>query len=77
MSDLEKIFALNKQGKMKCPFRAGIRFEYQYIGPNTASGKQKSENYIEIAQHSVFEDCFKEECPFYNYNGLCERIGDY
>lgn len=58
---------------MKCPFRVGVKFDYELVGP----GKQKtSDNYIEIAQHATYEDCYEGECPYYNYAGSCERIED-
>lgn len=63
---------------MKCPFRVGISFEYNYIGKNTKEDKADSSKYIEVAQHSVFEDCYEDECPYYlSYNGSCERIAEY
>lgn len=61
---------------MKCPFRVGIQFEYAYIGADTVGERQKSDNYIEARQHSVYEDCYRDECPYYNYAGGCDRIGD-
>lgn len=57
---------------MKCPFRCGIRFDYEVVGVNSKSVKT-SDDYIETAQHAVFEDCYEDECPFYNYSG-CSRI---
>ncbi len=44
---------------MKCPFRVGVKYEYQYIGKNTAEDRANSENYIEVAQHALFEECDK------------------
>lgn len=61
---------------MICPFRVGLKYEYQYIGKNTAEDRANSEKYIEVAQHAFFEECDKEDCPFYNYAGSCDRIGD-
>lgn len=61
---------------MKCPFRAGIQFEYAYIGGNSKEEKQKSDNYVETSQHCVYEECYGGECPYYNYAGGCDRIGD-
>ena len=61
---------------MKCPFRVGVAFEYNYIGKNIREDMTDSNKYIEAAQHSVFEDCYKDECPYYNYNGSCERINN-
>lgn len=61
---------------MICPFRVGLKFEYQYIGTNSIEDRANSEKYIEVAQHALFEECDKEDCPFYNYAGGCDRIGD-
>jgi hypothetical protein len=60
---------------MKCPFRVGAFFEYQFIGnPSSKEDKQNSDKYIEIAQHALFEECEEEDCPYYDYNGACGRI---
>ena len=62
---------------MKCPFRVGVAFEYNYIGKNIREDMTDSNKYIEAAQHSVFEDCYKDECPYYvSFSGTCERIED-
>ena len=61
---------------MICPFRVGIKYEYTYIDPDNQEGRQKSENYIEVAQHALFEKCNEGECPYYNYAGFCNRTGD-
>ena len=61
---------------MKCPFRVSIQFEYSYVGPNTTEGKHKPDNYVEASQHSVYEDCYMDECPYYNYIRGCDRIGE-
>lgn len=61
---------------MICPFRVGLKFEYQYIGTNSIEDRANSENYIKIAQHALFEECSKEDCPFYNYAGGCDRVGE-
>ena len=61
---------------MVCPFRVGVAFEYNYIGKNTKEDKADSNKYIEVAQHSVFEECYGENCPYYDYNTTCERIND-
>ena len=60
---------------MICPFRVGVKYEYQYIGANTKEERQKHENYITVAEHALFERCEEEECPWYSYNS-CDRIGD-
>ena len=61
---------------MKCPFRVGAFFEYKFIGdPRDKDDKQNSDKYIEVAQHSLFEECEEEDCPYYDYHGACGRIG--
>ena len=58
---------------MVCPFRVGVKFEHAYIGEDTPEERRKSDNYIEIAQHAVFEPCEEDECPYYIYAG-CQRV---
>lgn len=61
---------------MICPFRVGVKYEYQYIGTSSIEDRVSSDKYIQVAQHALFEECDKEDCPFYNYAGGCDRIGD-
>lgn len=59
---------------MVCPFKCGVSLQYTYIGKdNSPEERSKADNYIEIAQHAFFEKCDGQECPYYNYNGLCDR----
>ena len=66
---------------MICPFRVGIKFEYEYIGEN-ADDSNKREMYLESSQHAYYEECEKEECPYYEEDyisssgGKCNRIGE-
>lgn len=61
---------------MICPFRVGVKFEHAYIGKDTEEDRQKPDNYIEVAQHAVFEPCEKDECPYYLYTIGCQRVND-
>lgn len=59
---------------MICPFRCGVKHEYQYIGDNSKASKQNSDNYLELAQHCIFEECEENECPYYNSVLGCSRV---
>lgn len=47
-----------------------------YIGKDTAEDRQNSENYIEVAQHALFEKCDEDECPYYIYLAGCQRVNE-
>lgn len=50
--------------QMKCPFRK-FSLEYQHFGSQ------------EFNHHEEFEECYKDDCPFYVKTGerdLCKRV---
>ena len=58
---------------MICPFRIDVEFEYMGL----STGKKDEEpSYLEKAQRQVYSPCMEDECPFYNYDGLCTRVGE-
>ena len=59
---------------MICPFRYEVKHEYQYIGDNSKASKQNPDNYLELAQHCIFEECEENECPYYNSVLGCSRV---
>lgn len=60
---------------MVCPFRVGVRFEHLYIG-DSDEDRHNPDNYIEIAQHAVFENCVEHECPYYISTLGCQRVNE-
>lgn len=56
---------------MKCPFRVGAEFVYTEIIDD--KGRP---DYLQKEQRAVYPDCYEHDCPFYNYAGGCDRIGD-
>lgn len=58
---------------MICPFRLDVEFEYMKL----STGKKDEEpSYLEKAQRQRYPKCMEEECPFYNYDRSCMRIGE-
>ncbi len=55
---------------MVCPFRVGAKFEYALIGEDTSN----PDSYVQVAQTAVYPPCYEGECPYYNYDGSCERM---
>lgn len=53
---------------MKCPYRIKMVFEIELI-PGTVKVVEKS-------QTQEYPDCYESDCPYYNPNGLCNRVID-
>jgi hypothetical protein len=55
---------------MQCPFRINTVIEYAVF-----SNDEKKE-LREVGQHEEFAVCAEGECPYYDWNGACGRIGE-
>lgn len=53
---------------MVCPFRINIEFDYATITSDSGA-----ESIMQVAQKETYPECEYGDCPFYNYNGLCDR----
>lgn len=58
---------------MICPFRIDVEFEYVALNSNK---KDEEPSYLEKAQRQSYPKCLEDECPYYNYDGYCGRIGE-
>ena len=56
---------------MICPFRIDVEFEY--VALESKEGEEPS--YLEKAHRQKYPKCVGQECPFYNFNGYCDRVG--
>lgn len=52
---------------MICPFRNRVEHEYRKIDGNT---------YVLVAETEEYPDCYEDKCPFYNYEGSCDRTSE-
>ena len=53
---------------MKCPFRARVDYDYE----------KAEKGYLEKSQVASFEECYEEECPYYDQfeTPWCRRASD-
>ena len=56
---------------MICPFRVGAEFIYTVV-----KDSEGNNDYLQKEQRAVYPPCYEGECPYYNYSGSCERIGN-
>lgn len=55
---------------MQCPFRINTVIEYAMFS------NDEKKKLREVGQHEEFAECAEGECPYYDWNGACGRIGE-
>lgn len=54
---------------MICPFRGGVKMSYIEV-----QGKEGDTDYLIKEQTPFYPECYGDDCPFYNWNGSCDRV---